>query len=73
VAKSIDLSFPKYQPKSRQAKSAAILLVSEAHTLPVTVHLENVMLDESFTLGGKTTEPFVFLLELTHQEMYVHK
>jgi hypothetical protein len=73
VAKSINLSLPKYQPKSGEAKSAAIPFISEARPLPGTVHLEKVMLDQSFKLGGKTTEPFVFLLELTHQEIDVHK
>jgi len=62
LAKSIETSLRKYQRNRRQAESAAILHVSE-----VTVHGVNGMEDEFFKLGGKTTEPFVFLLELAHQ------
>lgn len=73
LAKSIDPGLPKYQRNRRQAESAAILHVTEANPLPVTVHIVNGMEDESFKLGGKIIEPFVFLLELKHQGINVHK
>jgi hypothetical protein len=73
LAKSIDHSLPKYQRNRRQADSAARLHVTEAHPLPGTVHVVNGMEDEFFKLGGKIIEPIVFLLELKHQGINVHK
>jgi hypothetical protein len=69
----MDPILPKYQRKRRQPESADKLHVSDAHLVPLTVHLVNGMEDESFKLGGKTIHPFVFLLELTHQGINVHK